>query len=237
VSTGPVQALNLPRRLQHSGQLQLCVPQIANGNLSCPCTPKPSLEPGPLPPGTVASHDQQTTELARHKLGRHTADDADGYHRACRPATAGKIRCPLRPGSTLLSRNRPETPGPPGHPPACCTQQTITIPPDVAAKTRQKHDYPPAAWRQSYRRRTSAERANATIKDTASNNIARRWCPLMGLTAITLWIACLLAVRNQRILDSYQARQDDDARRDAAGLPPRPRKRRRTTLAALAAGP
>jgi hypothetical protein len=29
VSTGPVQALNLPRRLQHSGQLQLCVSQIA----------------------------------------------------------------------------------------------------------------------------------------------------------------------------------------------------------------
>jgi hypothetical protein len=59
----------------------------------------------------------------------------------------------------------------------------------------------------------------------------------MGLTAITLWIACLLAVRNQRILDSYQARQQDDARRAAAGLPPRTRKRRRTTLAQLAAGP
>jgi hypothetical protein len=214
---------------------------IANGNLYCPCTPKPLLELGPLPPGaapdTVASHDQQTAELARHKLGRHTADDADGYHRACCPATAAKTRCPLRPDSMLLSRDRPEILDPPGHPPACCTQQTITVPPDVAAKTRQKHDYPSAAWRRSYRRRTSAERANATIKDTASNNIARGWCRLMGLTAITLWIACLLAVRNQRILDSYQARQDDDARRDAAGLPPRTRKRRRTTLAALAAGP
>jgi hypothetical protein len=106
-----------------------------------------------------------------------------------------------------------------------------------SAKTAQKHDYPSAQWRRSYRRRTSAERASATIKDTASNNIARGWCRLTGLTAITLWIACLLAVRNQRILDSYQARQHDDARRAAAGLPPRTRKRRRTTLAALAAGP
>ena len=52
-----------------------------------------------------------------------------------------------------------------------------------------------------------------------------------------LWIACLLAIRNQRILDSYQARQHDDARRAAASLPPRTRKRRRTSLAALAAAP
>jgi hypothetical protein len=111
---------------------------------------------------------------------------------------------------------------PPEHPPACCTQHTITIPPNVAAKTRQKHDYPSAAWRRSCRRRTSAERANATIKDTASNNIARGWCRLTGLSAITLWIACLLVIRNQRVADSCQARQQDDARRAAAGLPRAP---------------
>jgi len=29
----------------------------------------------------------------------------------------------------------------------------------------------------------------------------------MGLTPLTLWIACLLAVRNQRILATFQARQ------------------------------
>ena len=59
----------------------------------------------------------------------------------------------------------------------------------------------------------------------------------MGLTPLTLWIACLLAVRNQRILAAHQARQDDSARRAAAGLPPRTRRRKRTTLAGLAAGP
>jgi len=105
-----------------------------------------------------------------------------------------------------LSRDRPEILSPPGHPPACCTQRTITIPPDVAARTRHKHNYPSAAWRRSYRRRTSTERANATSKDTATSNIARGRCRLTGLTAITLWIACLLAVRNQRILTAYQAR-------------------------------
>jgi len=136
-----------------------------------------------------------------------------------------------------LNRDRPEVLTPPQHPPACCTQQTITVPPDVAAKTRQKHDYPSPQWRRSYQRRTAAERVNATIKDTATTSIARGWCRLTGLTPITLWIACLLAVRNQRILTAYDARQDDNARRAAAGLPPRTRKRRRTSLAELAAGP
>jgi hypothetical protein len=59
----------------------------------------------------------------------------------------------------------------------------------------------------------------------------------MGVTSLALWLACLLAVRNQRILDAFDARQEQDARRAAAGLPPKTRKRRRQTLASLAAGP
>ncbi len=135
---------------------------IANGNLYCPQTPRTLLELAPLPPGaapdTVAGHDQQAAELARHKLGRLTADDADGYHRVTCPAVAGKIRCPLRPQSMTLSRDRPQILTPPEHPPACCAQQTLTVPPEVAVKTRQKHDYPSAAHRRSYARRTGSER-------------------------------------------------------------------------------
>jgi hypothetical protein len=214
---------------------------IANGNLYCPATPKPLLELAPLPPAATSeqttAHDQQATELARHKLGRLTASDTDGYHRVTCPAAAGKIRCPLRPDSMTLPRDRPEILTPPGDPPACCAQQTITVPPAVAAKTRQKHDYPSAAWRHSYRRRTAAERSFSTIKDTATTSIARGWCRLTSLTPITLWTACLLAIRNQRILTSWNTRQADNTRRATAGLPPRTRKRRRTSLAQLAAGP
>jgi hypothetical protein len=49
----------------------------------------------------------------------------------------------------------------------------------------------------------------------------------------------LLAVRNQRILYAWDARQEENTRRAARGLPPRTRRRRRRTLAALAnaAGP
>ena len=146
----------------------------------------------------------------------------------------GKIRCPLRPASMRLDRQRPEILTPPEHPPDCCGRQTITVPPAVAAKTRQKHDYPSAAHRRSYARRTGAERTFSTAKDPASNNITRGWTRLMGLTPLMLWLACLLTVRNQRILTAWTARQDDNARRAAAGLPPRTRRRRRKTLTDLA---
>jgi hypothetical protein len=214
---------------------------ISNGNLYCPQTPRALMELGPLARTATkeqaAGHDRKTAELARHKLGRITADDEDGYHRAQRPAAMGKIRCPLRPASMRLDRDRPEILRPPEHPQTCCTQQTITVPADVNAKTRQKHDYPSPAWRRSYARRTGAERGFATAKDPAANDISRGWCRLMGLAPLTLFITTLLVIRNQRILAAWNARQEETRRRAAAGLPPKTRKRRRKTLAGLAAGP
>jgi hypothetical protein len=214
---------------------------ISNGNLYCPATPRSLPELGPLARDATkeqaAGHDVRTAELARHTLGRLTADDEDGYHRVQCPAVMGKIRCPLRPASMTPDRDRPEILQPPEHPPACCTQQTLTVPPDVTAKTAQKHDYPSAAHRRSYARRTGAERGFATTKDPASNTISRGWCRLMGLTPLMLFTTTVLIVRNQRIITAWNARQAENARRAAAGLPPRARRRRRrrTTLTSLAA--
>ena len=212
---------------------------ISNGNLYCPQTPRALLELGPLPRDATkeqaTAHDGRTAELARYKLGKITAGDADGYHRVQCPAAMGKIRCPLRPASMRLNRDRPEILTPPEHPPACCTRQTITVPPDVLAKTAQKHDYPSAAHRRSYARRTGAERGFATAKDPATNDIARGWCRLMGLAPLMLFTTVLLAVRNQRILAAWTARQAENTRRAAAGLPPKTRRRRRKTLTMLAA--
>jgi hypothetical protein len=99
--------------------------------------PKPLLELAALPPGAsaadVAAHDQQTSELARHKFGLHAAEDADGYRRLSCPAVTGKVRCPLRPASMKLERSRPEILAPPGHPRACGAHKTITAGPDAAA--------------------------------------------------------------------------------------------------------
>jgi len=92
-------------------------------------------------------------------------------------------------------------------------------------------DYPSAAWR------TGAERGFATTKDPTTNDITRGWCRLMGLAPLTLFVTTLLIARNQRILTAWNARQEQNQRRAAKGLPPKTRKRRRKTLASLAAGP
>jgi len=152
------------------------------------------------------------------------------------PAVMGKIRCPLRPASMTPGRNRPEILTPPASPPACCTQLTLTVPPQAAAKTRQTHDYPSPAHRRSHARRTGSERTFSAIKDPAATSIARGWCRLTGVTKLTLWLACPLTVRNQRILAAWDARQADTARRAAAGLPPKTRKRRRRQTPATLAG-
>jgi hypothetical protein len=132
-----------------------------------------------------------------------------------------------------LAHDRPTVESPPEHPPTCCTQQTVTVPPEVNAKTAQKHDYASAAWRRSYARRTAAERTYSTIKDPASNDISRGWCRLTGLAPMLVFVTCCVAVRNLRVLVAFEARQREDARRLAAGLPPKSRRRRRKTIGDL----
>lgn len=115
-----------------------------------------------------------------------TANDKDGYHRVACPAVASKVCCPLLHPPMTLDYTRAEVLTPLSHPPTCCTQATITVPPAVNAKTVQRHDYPEKFYRPSYARRSAAERANARIKDRATIDIARGWCRLMGLTPTTL---------------------------------------------------
>lgn len=210
---------------------------VSNGNCYCPATPTPLLGIGPLAreasKEVTADHDRTTAELSRYKLGRIGADDAEGYHRVMCPAVMGKLRCPLRATSMALALDRPEVLSAPQTPPRCCRAKTITVPPEVAAKTAQKHDYPSAAHRRSYGRRTAAERAFSTAKDPATNDLRRGWCRVMGLASISLFVACLFVVRNERVLRSFEARRADDARRLAAGLPVRTRRRRRRTTADL----
>jgi hypothetical protein len=218
---------------------------LANGALYCPATPSALLELGPLHRGATeaetAAHDQKAAELRRHRLAPLTGYDADGYHRVGCPAARGKLRCPLRPESMALDHTRPEVLSPPEHPPTCGSQRTITVPPSVNAKTAQKHDYPSPSHRRSYARRSAAERAYATVKDPASNDLSRGWCRLTGLAPIALFAASVFVARNLRVAEAFAAREAEDERRAAAGLPPKRRKRRRESaddlIAATSAPP
>lgn len=208
-----------------------------NGNLYCPAAPKALLELGPLARDAteeqVASHDRKSAELDRYRLGRISKDDSEGYHRVMCPAVAAKLRCALRAESMALSFERPEVLEPPEQPPVCCSQKTVTVPPIVNAKTKQKHPYPSAEHRESYKRRSAAERANSTIKDRATNDVSRGWCRLMGLVPMSVFLACVLVVRNLRVIDAFEARMAEDERRLAAGMAPKTRRRRRKSISDL----
>jgi hypothetical protein len=212
-----------------------------NGNLYCPATPKALFDLGPLGRGAseaeVGAHDMSMAELARYKLGRISAPDAEGFCRVACPAVMGKVRCPQREASMALGLSRPEVASVPEHPPSCCTQQTITVPPSVNQKTAQRHDYLSRPWRRSYARRSAAERANARIKDSATIDVARGWCRVMGLAPMSLLLACALVVRNLAVADAFEARRAEDERRARSGLPRRTRRRRRTVLGDLAGAP
>jgi len=208
-----------------------------NGNLYCPATPKALFDLVPLARGAsqeeVAAHDKRSSEIARYKLGRVAGPDPDGYSRVMCPALLNKVRCPLHPTSMQLPLDHAEVLAPPEHPQVCCTQHTITVPPQVNAKTAQRHDYPGKTWRRSYARRSAAERANARIKDPATIDVARGWCRTMGLVPMSLFLACALVARNLAVADAFEQRRADDERRAATGLSPRTRRRRRRTLADL----
>jgi hypothetical protein len=209
----------------------------ASGSLYCPATPKPLLALGPpsrrASAEDLAAHDERAAELARWRLSPVTADDADGYHRVACPAAQSKLRCPLKPASMALGFDRPEVTGPPVEPPRCCAQATITVPPSVNAKSRQKHPYPSAQHRQSYARRTGSERAFATLKDSSSTDVRRGSCRMMGRTKNLVMLAGAVVVRNMRITDSFEAARADDERRARHGQATKTRRRRRQPLAQL----
>ena len=91
-----------------------------------------------------------------------------------------------------------------------------------------------AAHRRSYARRTAVERSNSRIKDPATVDVGKGWCRLMGLVAPSLFLAVALVVGNLALVDAFEEREAENERRRLIGLPPRTRRRRRTSLSELA---
>ena len=148
-----------------------------NGALYCPSTPGVHFVLEPLARGAsaeeTAAHDARSTELAR----LHVRRDLERRRRLLSPghvpgrSASGSLSAAR--DSVSLSHAHPEIFATPDHALRCCTQMKITVPPSFYTKTRRNYLYPSAAHRSIYGRRPAAECANATIKDPASNDIAR----------------------------------------------------------------
>ena len=206
---------------------------ISNGNLYCPATPRPLLGLGPLARDASAeqttAHDQQTAELPATSSARSPPTTQTATTGSCAPppwASSAARYAGRWPWATSGPRSspRPSTPRllhPADHhrPPRGARQDR--------AETRLPLQGPPPLLRAALRCRADF----STAKDPASNDISRGWCRLMGLTPIALFAACLLIVRNQRILTPTTP-----ARTNAqhAATCPQTRRRHHKTLASLA---
>jgi hypothetical protein len=159
--------------------------------------------------------------------------DAEGSQRVLCPASDGAYtgRCELKPRSikntdTKLTRI-PVTDELRLAPPKVCRQQSITVPPDAAAKLRHNLDYGLPEWSTTYHGlRNSVEGMNGVAKNGAYAALAdptrRR---IRGVMAQSIFTALLIMATSINQIDSFLK----NARPDSEGTLRRPRKRRRAS--------
>jgi hypothetical protein len=86
---------------------------------------------------------------------------------------------------------------------------------------------PESAFRVSYARRTAAERTYASLCDPSVGGIRRGWCRLFGVAKNVLMYALAVAVRNVRIVESFDISRAKAARTATMGDTKQRRRRRR----------
>ncbi|EHN72304.1 hypothetical protein SMCF_8244 [Streptomyces coelicoflavus ZG0656] len=154
--------------------------------------------------------------------------DAEGHRRVMCPAEAKRTQCPLKKHTLGRGIHLPlidPAPSPAGSPP-CCSQKTVTVPPESGANLWQPLQYGSEAWQRVYfRLRNSVEGINGYAKDRLYERLedagTRR---IRGIAAQTLLLAFQLAHANRRKLRAWAdsiALHDDRPHR-------RPTRRRQT---------
>lgn len=135
--------------------------------------------------------------------------DAEGHRRMMCPAEADRVQCPLKTYTLGRGIHLPLIDIDPGKSPvdpsACCTQRTITIPPEAGAKLWQPLQYGTAEWQRVYfRLRNAIEGMNGSGKDPLYERLGsggtRR---IRGIAAQAVLLAFQLAHTNKRKLAAW----------------------------------
>lgn len=129
--------------------------------------------------------DDKAAKRDAYRFRPHGRRADDGCQRYSCPARRGAVRCPLVKTSWALDPTSvPTITNPPSHPPKCCQQHTITVPPDVAGKTRQKHPYLSPKWRENYGDRTAVERSYSSAKSRAAEDMSTDRMYVIGIAKV-----------------------------------------------------
>ncbi|MET8827675.1 hypothetical protein ABZX40_17210 [Streptomyces sp. NPDC004610] len=126
--------------------------------------------------------------------------DAEGHRRVVCSAQAGRAQCPLKHtlGRGIHLPLIDPAPSPAGSPP-CCSQKTVTVPPESGANLWQPLQYGSEAWQRVYfRLRNSVEGINGYAKDPLYERLED--AGTRRIAAQTLLLAFQLAHANHRKL-------------------------------------
>ena len=208
---------------------------ISNGNLYCPRTPRTLPELGPL--ARTATKEQAADGNARPPSWPGTSSAASppttptATTGCSAPPPWARSAARSRPPSMTLDRDRPEILQPAAAPPGLLHAADHHRPGGRArqdrAETRLPVRGPPPLLRPPHRRRTRLRHRQGPRHQRHQPRLV----PPDGPDPADAVHTTLLIVRNQRILQAWNARQEENQRRATKGLPPKTRRRRRRTLA------
>ena len=176
-----------------------------------------------------ATYKARIAARANWRLSRKAGPDQDGYERFSCPALGHNPRlcCPARNKARALGKV--PVLFPPKVPPKICTQETITIAPDVGARWRQDLAFGSERWASTYASyRNTIEGLNGFAKDPAHEALSapgrRR---VRGIAAQSIFVTLLLMAANFRKIFAFREMRADGTSRQIAQRA----RHRRTTLA------
>lgn len=192
--------------------------RFAGGCAHCPATPDSMgvvPKPGFAAPAGVWEyfHAEIAKRYAYSMRVVNQANAAGAIRYQC-PAEAGRVGCPLRPGSVqvALAKGLPVVENPPTTAggeklPACCTKQTVLVrPPDKLLKLAQPLYWGSRPWRKAYARRTYVEGSYGNRKNPSTENMRRGLFRSVGIVWANLAVAMSAASYNMRMLRNWHER-------------------------------
>lgn len=195
------------------------------GNWYCPMIPKPLIDATAdrrakkTDPRHIdkATYDRRIAERRQYRARLKEQPDSEGYERLQCPAAGPSplVRCELKPRS-ISRKTQGKLRIMPNEsfrslPPPCCTQQSITIPPDAGAKFAQELAYGSPEWKATYNKvRNANEGYNGYVKDDESLDLPRRR-RVHGVAAQTVFAAFLHLAANIRKIRAFLERIAEEA--------------------------
>jgi len=185
------------REDQH-GFIEVDRMRACDGDLFCPGTPDAYgrlSKPGPNAPAEqMATFRDQVSAREAFQMRRHTSMNKAHKCRVECPARAGKVGCPLVPGSVetaielglRIVEHHPDPNSPEGLPTAC-TQETVLVKlPDKVRKIHQKYPWGSPTWFIVWAWRSFVEGVFGERKNPSAENMNRGIFRIRGVARVNL---------------------------------------------------